>query len=207
MNLEPLKPTEEHENLMSLKYSILGLLHYRDMHGYQIKKTIENHFGQMWSINYGQIYPNLKKLKDEGLVTMVEEENPGEKGPSRKMYSITDKGSRVFLEWLGSLPEKGMLLRDPFLMRFVFFGFGDKARSIEIVEEQINLYDTQLKKRRENLERWQGHDIYVRLMAELGVRMNEMLLEWLERSRREIKKSMKDQKGSHSRRSWRKNGV
>ena len=192
---------------MSLKHSILGLLHYRDMHGYQIKKTIENHFGHMWSINYGQIYPNLKKLKDEDLVSMIEEENQGEKGPRRKMYSITDKGNRVFLEWLGTLPERGMLLRDPFLMRFVFFGFGDSERSIKIVEEQIDLYNTQLQKRRENLERWQEHDIYVRLMAELGVSMNEMLLEWLERSHREIKKSMKGQKGSHSRRSWRKNGV
>ena len=192
---------------MSLKYSILGLLHYRDMHGYQIKKTIENQFGHMWTINYGQIYPNLKKLKDEGLVTMIEETNQGEKGPSRKMYSITDKGSRIFLEWLESLPEKSMLLRDPFLMRFVFFGFGDKKRSIEIVEEQINLYNTQMKKRRENLERLQHHDIYVRLMAELGVRMNEMLLEWLEQSRKEIEESMKDQTVSHSRRSWRENGV
>ena len=192
---------------MSLKYSILGLLHYRDMHGYQIKKTIENQFGHMWTINYGQIYPNLKKLKDEGLVTMIEEANQGEKGPSRKMYSITDKGSRIFLEWLESLPEKSMLLRDPFLMRFVFFGFVDKKRSIEIVEEQINLYNTQMKKRRENLERLQHHDIYVRLMAELGVRMNEMFLEWLERSRKEIEESMKDQTVSHSRRSWRENGV
>jgi DNA-binding PadR family transcriptional regulator len=192
---------------MSLKYSILGLLHYRDMHGYKIKKTIETHFGHMWSINYGQIYPNLKKLKDEGLVTMVEEENHGEKGPSRKMYSITDKGSRVFLEWLERLPEKGMLLRDPFLMRFVFFGFGDKTRSLEIIEDQINLYNAQLKGRRETLGRWQDHDIYVRLMAELGVSMNETLLKWLDRSRREIAKSMKGQKGSHGRHSWRKNGV
>jgi len=177
---------------MSLKYSILGLLHYRDMHGYQLKKTIENHFGHMWSINYGQIYPNLKKLKDEDLVTMIEEENQGEKGPSRKMYAITDKGRRVFLEWLGNLPEKNMLLRDPFLMRFVFFGFGDRARSIEIVEDQISLYNTQLKKRRENLEHLQHHDVYVRLMAELGVRMNEMFLEWLERSCKEIQASLKE---------------
>ena len=190
-----------------MKYSILGLLHYRDMHGYQIKKTIENQFGHMWTINYGQIYPNLKKLKDEGLVTMIEEANHGEKGPSRKMYSITEKGRGVFLEWLGSPPEKDMLLRDPFLMRFVFFGFGDKERSIEIVEDQIKLYNTQMKKRRENLERLRHHDIYVRLMAELGVKMNEMLLEWLERSRKEIEESMKDPTVSNSRRSWKENGV
>ncbi len=192
---------------MSLKYSILGLLHYRDMHGYQLKKTIENQFGHMWTINYGQIYPNLKKLKDEGLVTMIEDANHGEKGPSRKMYSITEKGNRVFREWLESLPEKNMILRDPFLMRFVFFGFGDPKRAIEIVDDQINLYQTQMKNRRENLDRLQHHDIYVRLMAELGVEMNQLLLKWLERSRKEIEKSMEDETEPGSRRLWKENGV
>ena len=52
---------------MAVKYAILGLLHYRDMHGYQIKKHIEQNFGFMWSINYGQIYPNLRSLADDGL--------------------------------------------------------------------------------------------------------------------------------------------
>jgi PadR family transcriptional regulator AphA len=192
---------------MSLKYSILGLLHYRDMHGYQLKKTIENQFGHMWTINYGQIYPNLKKLKEEGLVTMIEDANHGEKGPSRKMYSITEKGNRVFREWLESLPEKNMILRDPFLMRFVFFGFGDRKRAIEIVDDQITLYETQMKKRREDLERLKHHDIYVRLMAELGVKMNQLLLEWLERSRKEIQESAKNETEPDSRRLWKENGI
>ena len=79
---------------MAIKFSILGLLHYKDMHGYQIKKHIEAHFGHMWSINFGQIYPNLKALLEEELVTMRLEPNHGEKGPDRKLYSITDKGKR-----------------------------------------------------------------------------------------------------------------
>jgi DNA-binding PadR family transcriptional regulator len=45
---------------MSVRYAILGLLHYRNMHGYEIKRHIERHFGHMWTINYGQIYPNLR---------------------------------------------------------------------------------------------------------------------------------------------------
>ena len=47
---------------MSIKYAILGLLHYSDMHGYRIKAHIEKNFGHMWSINFGQIYPSLKQL-------------------------------------------------------------------------------------------------------------------------------------------------
>jgi PadR family transcriptional regulator AphA len=171
---------------VSIKYAILGLLHYKDMHGYRIKSHIERDFGHMWTINYGQIYPNLKQMKKEGLVTVKEVNCPGEKGPPRKLYSITAEGKKVFLAWLEQTPERAMLLRDPFLMRFVFFGFGDRSRAVELIEEQIELYQKQLGKREKNLERWKEHDIYVRLITQLGVDLNQLLLDWLEKARTEI---------------------
>ncbi len=39
---------------MSIKFAILGLLQYKNMHGYRIKKLIERDFGFMWTVNYGQ---------------------------------------------------------------------------------------------------------------------------------------------------------
>ncbi|MBI9085267.1 MAG: PadR family transcriptional regulator [Desulfobacterales bacterium] len=171
---------------MSLKYSILGLLHYQPMHGYRIKEHIEQNFGHMWSINYGQIYPNLKKMKDEALISMNEEICQGEKGPPRKLYTITDKGRAEFQRWLAESPERGMLLRDPFLMRFVFFDFGEDERSLELVDEQIQSWENQLARRYANLARWEGAGVYVRLMAELGVKTNEVLLAWLKEARQEI---------------------
>lgn len=171
---------------MGLRYSILGLLHYRPMHGYRIKEHIERNFGHMWSINYGQIYPNLKKMHDEGLVSMIEEVCEGEKGPPRKLYSITPKGRDAFQDWLGSKPEGGIVLRDPFLMRFVFFGFGEKQTSMEIIDKQLEAWERQLAKRYANLARWERSGLYVRLMADLGVRMNEVFVEWLTQARAEI---------------------
>jgi DNA-binding PadR family transcriptional regulator len=172
-----------------IKYAILGLLHYTDMHGYRIKEHIERNFGHMWSINYGQIYPNLKKLHDDRLITMKEVVVNGEKGPPRKLYSITDKGREEFLDWLNTSPEKPMLLRDPFLMRFVFFGFGDGKRAIEIIDEQISRYQKELARRKKNLTRWEKSGIYVRLIADLGASLNEMVLEWLKHSKKEILKN------------------
>lgn len=170
---------------MAIRYSILGLLHYKDMHGYQIKKHIEGNFGHMWTVNYGQIYPNLKSLLDDGLVTMKEESNGG-KGPSRKRYSITDKGRQAFTDWLAESPERPMLLRDPFLMRFVFFGFGDPDRAVALLDEQIEHWEKQLQQREKNMARWRSHDVYVRMMAELGISQNRMFLEWLHQARQEI---------------------
>ncbi len=171
---------------MALKYSILGLLHYKPMHGYRLKEHIERNFGHMWSINYGQIYPNLKKMKAEGLISMTEEVCEGEKGPPRKLYSITEKGKREFRDWLDTSPEGRMVLRDPFLMRFVFFAFGDKARSLALIDEQVDLWERQLARRYANLARWEHAGVYVRQMAQLGVKMNETFLEWLKEAREEV---------------------
>lgn len=172
-----------------IKYAILGLLHYRNMHGYRIKEHIERNFGHMWSINYGQIYPNLKKLQDDGLILMAGVVQNDEKGPPRKLYAITEKGRSEFTAWLDTSPEKSLLLRDPFLMRFVFYGFGDPGRAVEIIDEQIKRYEKDLTRRENNMDRWDKSGLYVRLIAELGVNLNAMMLDWLNHSREEILKA------------------
>ncbi len=174
---------------MSIKHTILGLLHYRDLHGYRIKEIIGANFDYMWTINFGQIYPALKKMLAQELITVREEVRVGAKGPPRKLYSITDKGKVEFKHWLSTSPDGNTMLRDPFLMRFVFFGFGDKERAVEILDDRMELYLEQLKKREANLERWKQNDIYVNLMADFGLKMNKLLLEWMEESRRKILES------------------
>ncbi len=174
---------------MSIKYAVLGLLHYKDMHGYQIKDHIENNFGYMWTVNYGQIYNTLKALVDEGLITLANVVPSSSGAPHKKLYSITDKGKQDFRTWLTNSPEKQMLLRDPFLMRFIFFGFGDKVDALRIIDEQIQFYEQQFIHRKRNLPRWDKQGMYVRMIAELGLNFNEMFLRWLYRVRGEIRES------------------
>ena len=180
---------------MSLKYAILGLLNYTDMHGYRIKNHIEKNFEYMWAINFGQIYPNLKGLEKDGLIAMTEVLPSANGGPHKKLYSITDKGREEFIRWLSESPEQPMLVRSPFLLKFPFFGFGDSARALEIIDDQIILVEKQLEKRKKNFERWEKQGVYVRLMAELGITQNEKYLEWLKEARIEIERhhSMTDQ--------------
>jgi DNA-binding PadR family transcriptional regulator len=174
---------------MSIKYAVLGLLHYKDMHGYQIKDHIENNFGYMWTVNYGQIYNTLKALVDEGLITLANVVPSSSGAPHKKLYSITDKGKQDFRTWLTNSPERQMLLRDPFLMRFIFFGFGDKGDALRIIDEQIQFYEQQFIHRKRNLPRWDKQGMYVRMIAELGLNFNEMFLRWLYRVRGEIRES------------------
>jgi DNA-binding PadR family transcriptional regulator len=171
---------------LAVKHSILGLLHYKNMHGYSIREHIEKNFGHMWSINHGQIYQSLKRLEEDGLITMVEVAPSDNGGPYKKLYSITEKGREEFAEWLAADPEGRMLLRDPFLTRFVFFDFGDRDRALEIIQGQIDAYEGQLEGRRRTVPKRKLQGPYVSLIADLGVTFNEMYVEWLKRAYKEI---------------------
>jgi len=177
---------------MSIKYAILGLLHYKDMHGYRIKEHIERNFGYMWSINYGQIYPNLKRLETDGLVT--KKEVPQENAPDRKLYSLTDQGRDAFTHWLSEAPEREMLIRDPFLLRFIFSGFGNAETSLEQIDRQIEIYEKTRTKREHNMERWKDMDIYVTQVAKLGIAFNDMVLQWLLEAREIIRNELRETK-------------
>ena len=65
----------------------------------------------------------------------------------------------------------------------------NRDQTLGLVDAQIRSYETQLEKRRENMRRWQRQGIYVRQMGELCLLLNEMILEWLKRSRKEIAES------------------
>lgn len=171
---------------MNLKYSVLGLLHYKNLHGYRIREHIERQFGNMWTINPGQIYPVLKKLEDDDLITLAEVSQNENKGPYRKLYAITDKGKEEFQRWLSSTPENGAIIRDPFLTRFVFFRFGSREQALELIDEQIALYEAKYQQRQSQSEHLKQQNIYVSLVVELGITYHEMVLEWLKYAREEI---------------------
>jgi DNA-binding PadR family transcriptional regulator len=80
------------------KYAILGILTQGPCSGYSIKKQIEEEIVHFWHESYGQIYPTLKQLYAEGLVTKTTETQ--EKRPNRHVYAITDAGYDSLLEWL-----------------------------------------------------------------------------------------------------------
>ncbi len=172
---------------MSIKYAILGLLHYSDMHGYRIKEHLENNFGHMWTINFGQIYPNLKALEEEGFIRMKELSPSQKGGPQKKLYTIEERGREEFSRWVAQDPIRPMILRDSFLLKFAFFGFSDDVRALQIIEDQITLHEKQLARRKANRDRWSRQGVYVNLLAQLGVTLNEAYIGWLRHAAEEIK--------------------
>ncbi len=102
---------------MSIDYAILGLLSWRPLTGYDIKKMFAGSAAFYWSGNNNQIYTTLVKLHENGLVTREVEIQ--EDSPSRKIYSITPKGKAELQKWLLSEPEPPQL-KNTFLIQLAW---------------------------------------------------------------------------------------
>ena len=59
--------------MRTLKYAILGLLNQKKMTGYDLMKQFESALCEFWSAKHSQIYPELKKLTEEGCVAYRQE--------------------------------------------------------------------------------------------------------------------------------------
>jgi len=83
---------------VDVKDLCLGALTHRDATGYDLKKFFESTFSHCFLAGYGSIYPALAELTEEKLVSA--KTVPGQGGPSRKIYHLTEAGRKAFLERL-----------------------------------------------------------------------------------------------------------
>ena len=99
-------------------YVLLGMLSIQpNLSGYELHKAIEDNFGSFWGESYGQIYPALKRLKDEGLIEAREPISATRK--RRQEYALTDAGRVALREWL-ALPFQNDPPRNEFLLKLFF---------------------------------------------------------------------------------------
>lgn len=81
--------------MRTLKYAILGLLNQKEMTGYDLMKQFESTLCEFWSAKHSQIYPELKKLTEEGCIAYKQESS--DNGLEKKLCLITDEGQREFM--------------------------------------------------------------------------------------------------------------
>lgn len=73
-----------------LELCVLSLLKKHDCYGYEISDYLSKHI----DIADGTVYPILRKLRSEGLLTTYMQEESG--GPPRKYYSLTKLGRETY---------------------------------------------------------------------------------------------------------------
>src|SRR6266566_6201185 len=88
---------------------ILGMIAFGKRTGYDIKTFVDRTTRYFWAASYGQIYPELKRLEDQGLVRGRPEPAGGR---ARTVYELTDQGTAALEHWLASGEDQLYELRD-----------------------------------------------------------------------------------------------
>jgi PadR family transcriptional regulator AphA len=105
------------EHLSPTAYVVLGMLRLGIRTGYDIKQLVDKSTRFFWAVSYGQIYPELKRLEEAGLVTGASDPQGGRQ---RRAYELTADGERALDEWLRSADTPPVETRDAALLKLFF---------------------------------------------------------------------------------------
>ncbi len=140
------------------QFALLGLLSFGAMSGYDLKQLSGWSVAHFWREGYGQIYPALKKMAAEGLVSKETETNPGR--PDRHVYALTAAGRKELTAWLRK-PPSAEVPRNEFLLKLFFGGLASASISAEHVAKHRALCERELatyKATRKRLEKEAAND-------------------------------------------------
>jgi DNA-binding PadR family transcriptional regulator len=164
-------------------YLVLGLLMYRPLTMYDIKKAMEKSTDHFYSASFGSLHPALKKLTDKGLVTF---QQTLEGGRGKKIYTITDLGKEAFLEWLRQdIPTEAV--REPSLLKVFFMGHLGEGERQPILEHYLGEIAKHLAQLGGLLEAAKGLEVPAHLEAhkthqiatlEFGIAYYQFVTDW-----------------------------
>lgn len=144
---------------------ILGMLKLGVRTGYDIKNAIDTSTRFFWGASFGQIYPELRRLRKVGLIR-------GKSVPrgkvKRTVYSLTPAGEKALHEWLTDSERFDFELRDESVLRLFF---GDALTREEVVAN--------LRARREFLDRYIAHFREIETRARTGFAAEDQLYPYL----------------------------
>ncbi len=110
---------------IDVKFPILGFLMDSEATGYDLKRRFGDPVGFFYRVSDGSLYPALKKLARDGLVTQRVERH-GKR--SRKVYAITDAGRALFLRMLRE-PAQPVFVFDEAQVK-IYFAHHDPATAL-----------------------------------------------------------------------------
>jgi DNA-binding PadR family transcriptional regulator len=161
---------------MSLRIAALGLLAQHPGSGYDLLKRFEKSMANVWPATQSQLYGELNKLAEAGL---IEVSDIGPRG--RKEYRVTPAGRAELLRWVTS-PQHDPPLRRPDLLRVFLLSEVPVATAREHVEALTGHAETELARLQALREsvRWRecAADFFARAVLEYGLRNAEMEAQW-----------------------------
>jgi DNA-binding PadR family transcriptional regulator len=175
-------------DLSKTSYVILGMLRTRSHTGYEIKALVDGSTRFFWAASYGQIYPELKRLEEAGL---VKGEATSQGARRRRSFSLTPKGRRELEDWISSGEPLHSELRHEGLLRFFFADVVDTAEQVELVRDIRAMHERArnellaVRPHAEEARAEREQDFPLRTL-EFGIAYQDFVVDWCSRIEREL---------------------
>lgn len=183
------------EALSATAYVILGMVRKEPRSGYEIKAMVDKTTRFFWAASYGQIYPELKKLSEAGLVVGVDSPTGGRR---RTVYEITADGEEELKAWLRQ-PPATFEMREEGLLKLFFAGALPREEAVEILRAMRGHREAVLAQFRTMHAEKSGaemEDPFPMIVLRSGIEFTEWFVDWCERMEVEILESALEKRSS-----------
>jgi DNA-binding PadR family transcriptional regulator len=117
----------------ALRYALLCALHAGPVTGYELVQRMRRPIGYYWTAQQSQIYPELARLTEEGL---IEHEAAAGPGPhERKTHRLTEAGHAVLAQWLVE-PPKHRPPKDELVLKTYALSSADRAAMRQLYQAE-----------------------------------------------------------------------
>lgn len=116
-----------------LEFAVLGLLHERPMHGYELRRRLNRRLGVFRALSFGTLYPCLAGLQGRALVSVDRPKAGTASRRQRITYTLTDAGRVTFNE-LAQHSDPASWEDDAFDVRLSFFSRTERDVRVRLLE-------------------------------------------------------------------------
>jgi DNA-binding PadR family transcriptional regulator len=162
---------------MALRYALLGSLAGQPGTGYDLVRHFEQSLAYAWPASHSQVYPELARLLEEGLI-----EQTGTGARNSKTYAVTEAGLDELRRWLRETTPDRRVRSDAALRTFFLWLLEPDEAEAQVASERaywqgvldeflrIEAEPTGLNKKARSL----------RIALEGGIRTVEARIAWLD---------------------------
>ncbi|MET0306836.1 MAG: PadR family transcriptional regulator [Solirubrobacterales bacterium] len=176
-------------------YVILGMVSREPRSGYEIKAAVDNTTRFFWAASYGQIYPQLKKLSEAGLVEGIDASRGDRK---RTRYAITADGEAALKDWLREPPEASEM-REEGLLKLFFSDVLDPeeaAETLRVMGQRRQELSERLRGMESKILDQEQDDPFPLMVLRGGIEYNDWFAEWCERMEAQLLDPAREKRSS-----------
>jgi len=151
--------------------------------GYDIKQFVDKSTRHFWAASYGQIYPELRRLEDAGLITGQSEPTGGR---ARTVYELTPAGRTALQDWLEPEADPMFEVRDESMLKLFFSDIGTPEQRIANIRAMRESHERTLAQLCSHEEQAAEMPAGPRLTLELGIGLHRGIVEWCAATERRL---------------------